>query len=379
MAWFGKKNSLLRDLGSDDSKKRNQAARELFALGEEGAESLLTVFAKEDENAKKIAAQILIKLDGKAIPVIQAAFREAPLEQKKEMISVLGGMKDNDARQMLFNLLKHKQYKVRIFTLQALSNHADEETIRQVLAALSDEDPDVRIAAIYTLGSFRAPQTYLHLADRLDDPEINVRIAAAKVLGEIKSLDTLPDLLDALKDSFWWYERDEAIQVLLQTIASFGDAALDDLLAAMKEPIPTLRRYAIQLLRQLKDPRIMESLEMAFYDPNYDVAENALVALLDFGEASLPILQNALHNPNAWLRQKAAWGLGEIGGQKATNLLLAIVGDQDEDEVRKEAIRALAKLKNPRTLPTLRAISENRSDKEIARLARQAIAQIEAG
>lgn len=378
MAWFGKKNSLLRDLGSDDAKKRNQAARELFALGAEEAESLLTVLDEQDGNAKKLAAQILVKLESKAIPVIQANFAQASLSQQKEMTAVLGRMKNKAAHQMLLNLLKHKQYTIRIFALQALSNHTDEETIRQVLTMLSDEDPDVRIAAIYTIASFRAPQTYLHLADRLDDAEINVRMAAAKVLGEIKSLDTLPDLLDGLKDSFWWYERDDAIKVLMQAIAAFGEAPFDDLLAALNEPIPTLRRYAIQLLRPLKDPRTMEALEMAFYDPNYDVAENALVALLDFGEASLPILENALRNPNVWLRQKAAWGLGEIGGEKATNLLLAIVSDHDEGEVRKEAIQALTKLKNPRTLPTLRAISQNRSDKEIARLARQAIAQIEA-
>ena len=159
MAWFGKKNNLLRDLSSDDVQKRNQAARELFALGEEGAESLLTVLGGKDISAKKIAVQILIKLETKAVSVIQANFAQAPLSQQKEMIAVLGEMKNKAAHQMLFNLLKHKQYKIRIFTLQALSNHKDEETIRQTLTMLNDEDPDVRIAAIYTTAGFRVPKT----------------------------------------------------------------------------------------------------------------------------------------------------------------------------------------------------------------------------
>jgi len=380
MAWFSKDTTknLIRALRSQDTKKRNQAAHALLETGEDAASVLLPILEEQDNQTRKLAAQILVGLNEKAIPSIRAQFGKASLELQEEMIAVLGNMKNNAAREMLFDLLKHKNYRVRIFTLQTLTKHASEETIRQVLAALSDEDPDVRIAAVYALETFRAPKTYLHITDMLEDPEINVRIAAAKALGQIKSLETLPYLIDALKDSFWWYERDEALNTLMEVISSFGHAVLDDLVDAMEEKSPTLRRYAIQLLRPLKDPRVMDSLEMAFYDPNYDVAEHALVALLDFGETTLPILTNALHNPNQWIREKAAWGLGEIGGEKATNILLEIVSNPEEDGVREAAIQALIKLKNPRSLPTLRAISQNRDNKEIARLARQAIAQIEA-
>ena len=71
------------------------------------------------------------------------------------------------------------------------------------------------------------------------------------------------------------------------------------------------------------------------------------------------------------------WGLGEIGGDQATIYLLEMLED-DTDSVRKTAISSLAKLKDPRALPTLRALASARSDREIARLARQAIAAIEA-
>jgi HEAT repeat protein len=121
----------------------------------------------------------------------------------------------------------------------------------------------------------------------------------------------------------------------------------------------------------------MDELEMAFYDTNYDVAENALEALLEFGEGALPILEKALVNPNDWIREKAVWGLGEIGGEQATVYLLEMLGDE-ADSVRKEAIRSLTKLKDPRALPTLRAISLKRENREISKLARQAIAEIEA-
>ncbi len=47
------------------------------------------------------------------------------------------------------------------------------------------------------------------------------------------------------------------------------------------------------------------------------------------------------------------------------------------DSVRVESIASLTKLRDPRALPTLRAIAQNRDEREIAKLARQAIAEME--
>ena len=380
MAWFSDKNNtrvLLRALGSNDINKRNQAASEFLQMGEEGAEILISALDSQDPTLRELSARILVKLDAQALPALSAALKNAPPATKEEVFKILGKLKSQASFELLIASLKGTKFQEQILAAKTLGEIGDPQAIPQLLVALSDGDPDVRIAAATALGKFRAPQTYPNIADLLDDVEINVRMAAAKILGEIHDPITIPYLAEALRDSFWWLGRDEAIEILMGVIASFGKDALDDLIEVMGDKEPSVRRFAIALLRPLKEPRILEGLEMAFYDNNYDVSETALEALIEFEEIALPILVEAIGSPTEWLRMKAVNGLGEIGGDQAVIHLLEMLGDKSPI-VRKETIGALKKLKDARALPTLSAIAADRKDKEISRLARQAIAAIEA-
>lgn len=380
MAWFSnKKNSriLLKALSSNDINKRDQAARELLQMGEEGAEILISALGSQDPKLRGWSTQILVKLDTQALPALTAAIKDSSPAINQEIFNILGKIKGKDSFDILIATLKGENFKKQILAAKTLGEIGDPQAMPQLLVALSDADPDVRIAAATALGKFRAPQTYPNIADLLDDVEINVRMAAAKVLGEIHDPITIPYLAEALRDSFWWLGRDEAIETLMAVIASFGKDALEDLIEVMSDKEPSVRRFAIALLRPLKEPRILDGLEMAFYDNNYDVSEIALEALIEFGEKALPILTEALGSPTEWLRTKAVIGLGEIGGDQAVIHLLEMLGDESPT-VRKETIEALKMLKDARALPTLSAIATDRKDKEISRLARQAIAVIEA-
>ncbi|RLD05036.1 MAG: hypothetical protein DRI32_04710 [Chloroflexi bacterium] len=383
MTWFSDPKEgieikrLLGMLSNPDLKKRNQAAREFLKLGEKGASALVATLETQDNDLRELVARILIRLGNKALPALHNTLSESSLNKQDEVIEILGEMKGKEVLEVLFQVLKNSEYRQRILAAKMLAKIGDRQATPQLLVALSDSDPDVRIAAVIALGKFRDPETYLNIVDLLSDVEINVRLAAVKVLGEIKAPSTIPYLVDALQDSFWGYDKNNAIQTLVNVIASFGKNALSELSKAMKSKDPNVRRYAISLLRPLREPQMMGALEMAFYDTNYDVAENALAALLEFGEGALPIIAKALVTPNEWLREKSVWGLGEIGGEQATIYLLEMLGDE-ADSVRKEAISSLKKLKDPHALPTLRAIASARDNREISRLARQAIAAIEA-
>jgi HEAT repeat protein len=380
MAWFSEKknqNALLKGLASKYPKKRDQAARAFLELGEEGTATLVGALGSQDEALRKIVSQILVRLSAKSIPALQGALKSAAFSTQEKVISVLEKIQDPRSLALILEALKSDNYELQVRAAKSLGAMQYAEAIPHLLVALSDSDPDVRIATVIALGKLRDPKTYLNIADLLDDAEINVRMATAQTLGEIGASETIPYLVDALHDSFWWYGRSDAIKMLMKVIASFGKDALDPLIEAMGAKEPTARRYAIALLRPLKEERIIESLEMAFYDTNYDVAESALVALLEFGENILPILDKALGSSNQWIREKSVWGLGEIGGEQATTYLLELLEDE-ADAVRKEAIGSLIKLKDPRALPKLRALTLKRDEKEIAKLARQAIAEIEA-
>ncbi len=383
MAWLSDKKEqatikeLLRMLNDNGLRNRNQAAREFLKLGEEGAESLVSTLGSQEPRQREMASRILVRLEKKAIPALNIAMKNAPLSVQEEIILIFGQMKNQKALESLFEIIKGENYKLQILAAQALEKIGDRKAVPHLLVALSDSDPDVRIASVLALGTFNDPETYVNIADLLDDVEINVRVSAAKTFEKIHSPSTISYLVEALYDSFWWLGREDAILILLSAIASFGKLAVDELKEAINAKDPTVRRYAIGLLRPLREPRIIGALEMAFYDTNYDVAESALEALLEFGEDSLPILSEALVSPNIWIREKTVWGLGEMGGEQATIYLLEMLSDE-ADSVRKATIGSLTKLKDPRALPTLRAISQNRENREIAKLARQAVAAIEA-
>ena len=220
----------------------------------------------------------------------------------------------------------------------------------QLLKTLSDEDPDVRVAVAQAVGSFKDASTYLYIADLLVDPEINVRQSAAEVLAATDDPRVAPYLVEALYDSFWWYGREAAIKVLLASISKFGTAAFEPLAKAMSAQEPTTRRFAIHLLGPLKDPRSLEPLEMAFYDPNYDVAGMAADALVAYGAKTLPIFAEALKSPNEWLNLKAVESIQKIGGESALELLLPELVDPNE-KIRAAAVNALGALKDQRALP----------------------------
>ncbi|HIE24921.1 MAG TPA: HEAT repeat domain-containing protein, partial [Anaerolineales bacterium] len=299
MAWLSDKkaqvkiNQLLRMLNDRDLKKQNQAAREFLTLGKTGSESLVSALGSQEPRQREMASRILVRLGTKAIPALNSAMQNASFSIQKEIIPILGQMKNQEALSSLFKMVKNENYKLQILAIKALGKIGDPQAVPHLLTTLNDADPDVRIAAVITLGKFHDPKSYVNIADLLEDAEINVRIATAKTLEEINDPSAIPYLIEALYDSFWWYGREERIQTLLDAIASYGRAALDELKIAMNAKEPTVRRYAIALLRPLREPRIMGELEMAFYDTNYDVAENALEALLEFGEGALPILGKA--------------------------------------------------------------------------------------
>lgn len=384
MAWFADKKQdldikrLIGMLRESETSKRNNAARQLIALGANAAPGLVSALESSDPALGTFVPQILIRIGVDAIPALTEAIRTGNASTQIKAAALLGEIGDTVALPVLLKILPDKNYKVQAAAARALGKIGDARALPYLLKTLSDADPDVRIATAQAVGQFKDPATYLNLADLLDDPEINVRQAAAQALAETDDARVVPYLVDALYDSFWWYGRDEAMQVLLASIRKFSAQAYEPLAKAMAAKEPTTRRFAIDLLAPLKDPRALEPLEMAFYDPNYDVAGMAADALLAYGQIALPIFAEALHSPNTWIRERSAQSIARIGGRDALDNLLPLLVDADP-QIRATAVNALGVLKDERALPVLNELAANRDDREVSKLARQAIAEMQAG
>lgn len=384
MAWLSEQkqnaevNRLIGMLRNSDISKRNAAARQLIQLGANAAPGLVAALGNKEQVLNSLLQQILVRIGSDAIPVLSQALHEGMSIIQQEAASILGEIGDSTTLPVLLEALPSENYKLQMAAALALGKIGDQHALPQLLNTLSDSDPDVRIAVATAIGQFRMPNTYLNLADLLDDPEINVRQVVAQILGETGDPIVIPYLVDALYDSFWWYGREQAIEVLLNAIRNFGKQAFEPLSQAMSAKEPTVRRHVISLLAALKDPRSLEPLQMAFYDPNYDVAEIAAKVLIDFGQTAMPIFVEALASPNDWIREQAIVAIAAIGGDNAVSAIINMLNDTAQP-VRVATLKALGQLKDARAIPALNEIASDRSDKEASRLARQAIAAIHAG
>jgi HEAT repeat protein len=356
-----------------DASKRGHAGSELLRLGAEAAPALIEALQTKDQELLPLYQQLLTRMGVAATPALtHSLLNDHPLIRGR-VAEVLAQTRDPKAVPTLLEALRGEFYTVRARAAKALGAIGDKQAIQPLLEALSDDEPEARIGALTGLGYFKDPDTFDRMADLLlDDPEISVRQAAAQALGDTKHPKALPYLMVALSDPFWWYEREQAAEVLLNAIEGMGAIAVDKLLEALHDSEMTVRRFSARLLGRIKDRRAIEPLGMALYDTHFEVGAAAAVSLAGFGPPGLKILAEALHHPEAWLRQHAITGLTLSGDQRIVPAILEMLNDP-EREVQKQAIQSLGELKDPRALPALQAIAIDRRDREFSSLARGAI------
>lgn len=373
MANNRKASRLVRQLGSQDSAKRIQAAGALLELGAGSAPVLIEALQSRDRNLPPLAAQILIRMGPTATPALTESLRGDHPRLRGLAADVLAQTKDPRAVPVLLEALHSEYYTVRAKAARALGIIASPDTLQPLVDTLNDPEPEVRTAALLAVGRFREPKTFDRMADLLlEDPEIKVRQSAAEALGDTRHPQAVPYLILALRDSFWWYEREEAADVLLNAIKTIGEPAVEPLIAALKDPEGTVRRFAAIVLGDIGDVRAVGPLGVAIYDLHFEVGHAASESLARFGDAGLKILTEALHHPEAWLRQHAISGLVLGGDTRIIPVLLDMLEDPDRDVV-KLVIKSLGESGDERALPALQKIAADRSDRELFKLARQAI------
>jgi len=275
----------------------------------------------------------------------------------------------------LLDALQSEYFTVRSRAAIALGRMGETKAIEPLLALLKDREDEVRIAACLALGFFKDPSTFDDITNiLLDDPKIEVRQAAAKALGNTQHPKALPYLMEALRDPFWWYEREAQAGDLLTAIEKMGAIAVEPLIAALKDHEGAVRKYAALVLGRIGDARAVEPLGMALYDLHHEVGKASAEALATFGGTSFEILVEALDHPEMWIRIHSVDVLPKVKEPRVGLVLLEMLKDP-EREVIKHVIQSMGELKDSRTLPALHEIANNRTDRELHALAKEAIAK----
>jgi HEAT repeat protein len=276
----------------------------------------------------------------------------------------------------LLEALRGEYFTVRARAAIALGSIGEANVIPELFPLLKDREEEVRIAACVALGKLRDPSTFDELANViLDDPIIEVRQAAVRALGDTQHPAAIPFLMEALRDSFWWFEREQAVRDLLNAIENMGEPVVEPLIEALADREGTVRRFAAMILGKLRDIRALEELGMALYDLHHEVSQAAAEALAQFGGAAVGVLSEALTHPEAGVRERAILGLGLIRDERIVPLLIEMLHDPDQ-VVKKQAIQSLGSLRDKRAIPALQELAADRADRETASLAKEVIEKL---
>jgi HEAT repeat protein len=209
------------------------------------------------------------------------------------------------------------------------------EALPQLSAALRDRDPQMRLAVIGLLGEMgdEAADAAPALAERTADADSAVRRAAIEALAKIgpKAKNTaFTFLLQALGDA----DADvrQAAQSALDRVGLPTSKDRDVLVTALRKTRLGVkpRVYALNALAgmQLETKELVAILTEALQDPEAEVRRRAALHLGKYGskarETALPALVSALKDHEADVRAAAVAGLDALGGFRRADVPLLI-------------------------------------------------------
>lgn len=180
------------------------------------------------------------------------------------------------------------------------------------------------------------------------DADWRVRKTAVEALVALRGRDVIDGLIHTLGAHDNAGARNSAIEALVH----IGAEAVDALLKALKTHDVDVRKFVVDILGDMKDPRAAPRLISVLDDPD----ENIRVATAEaLGKIKDRMAVDALiacltRYDQSWLDYAAAEALGQIGDERALGPLLAALG---RSSLREPVLESLGKIGNVNTLSPL--------------------------
>jgi len=265
------------------------------------------------------------------------------------IINVLGRFNLPRVQQAVQKQLKDNSKFIRSAALTALAKMDGQFDMPLIVGMLRDPEIEVQNKAVDVVVRVNHPETVKYLVDVLKDENEYARRAAVEVLNVVGTSKSVKYLLEVIADSDWWV-RTRAADALGKI---GGPRVVDAVLTLIKDENQDIRRAAIEILNQTKDERAVAQLIEATRDKDWWVSERAVDALAEIGSTkALPRFIDMLQGEPKSL-PTVIRAIGKIGDQRSLESLLPMLS-RPENEIKVEAIAALAKLADERRADTIR-------------------------
>jgi HEAT repeat protein len=248
----------IRDL---EEKQRDRIVRILVFLKAKATGRLMDrLVAEEDVATRRLLADVVARQGAAALPGLLEHLGDSRWYVVRNVVTILGDIRDQSAASHLTPLLSHPELRVRREVIRALTRIGGSSAVGILQRTIEEGDPELAQQAILSLGAMKSATSVpilVQLVNRMDPlvkiPEL--KKSAIRALGAIGSSEAVPALARILKRAKLWRRSKYAeLKVAAATAlaAIGGDAAAAALAAAARIRTPAVSRAVAQALRQVR-------------------------------------------------------------------------------------------------------------------------------
>jgi len=230
------------------------------------------------------------------------------------------------------------------------------KNLPKIVQHLQSQDPSVRRQAAEQLAEGDERAVY-PLIKALSDPSAGVQDAAMRSLiaigGEVTAYMIIPLLREGT------YLRNTALIILTR----LGSVTVPLLYTLLEDKDPDVRKFAVDLMCDIKEGVERERLLPMFKDENANVRAATAKAVGELGyEDAIPYLVDALKDEE-WVSFYALQSLGELEARSSAHHIVDLLASSSE-VIRYSAIETLGKIGTPVISDTLISYLFSASDDE---------------
>ena len=296
--------------------------------------AILTMLKHEDFKVRIAAIDIVkSKKDIKSIPLLIDALKDKHGGVRNAVYAAIASL-GKPAVDALIKEFNNKNSNIdKNIIIVALGRTKDVAVVDLILNVMKSDDIKLKNAAVCALADISDARTVQPLTEALSDPNPPVRACAAKALGNQGDLSVAGDLIKLLTSD----KYDQVKAMSAYALGKLGDPkSINPLIKGLKSESKVLRYHSIAALSNFKTATAANALASSLGDP--EVRIFAISSLVKLEQTSVPVMIKSLKNSNDLVAAGAAAVLGRIGDKSAVKPLIKVLSRKD---VEKQAAAAL--------------------------------------
>ena len=289
----------------------------------EACDALQSLLVDEDPMVRGKACAGLGKLgDAAVIPGLSPMVWDDNQWVAKAAVVALGQFDDPQSVELLGEVARVDNVNIQTACVDALIAVGTDTVVPTLVNLLESSNLVLRNKAtegISALGKSGKVNLARMLVLMMNSPDVNVRRAVIEIINDVGDRDGTiwKRLVRHLRDEDWWV-RERATEVLVNIS---GNKITEHVVELLEDDSDIVRRYAVEVLIRLKDPRSIG-----------------------------PLAQAAKEDTDWWVQERAIEALGDLGDPRATPVVVNLLRDK---ELHWVCVPALGKLTDPRAVPYL--------------------------